>query len=102
MVITERVFRTAAFLLAQAYIQYRLWYIQRRVRTAIRYLDMHVPLGGEASREEGTRLFEFIESVYRNEVPLEQNGRREGKAGGSGPGLGKNIALAGYFIYFHP
>lgn len=99
LLITEWAVRTAANLLVEAYDQYRVWYIQKCVRAAIRHLDMRVPLAGVANREEVAGLLDYIDSFHWDEVSLGQSGRHDGCSGGSGSGVGNNARL-GDFINF--
>ncbi|PXF45075.1 hypothetical protein BWQ96_05177 [Gracilariopsis chorda] len=101
VVVTECAVCTASYILAEAYDPYRLWYIQPRVRAAIRRLDMRVPLGGVANAEEMLSLLDFLEGVNWDEVPID-NSQRRLHHNGSGPGLGRNTALAGDYIFFDP
>ncbi|PXF47025.1 hypothetical protein BWQ96_03215 [Gracilariopsis chorda] len=101
VVVSEWAVRVAAYILAEAYDQYRLWYIQPRVRAGIRSLDLLVPLGAEANVEEMLSLLDYIEGVDWTAVPL-ANAQRNHSRSGSGPGLGPNTPLAGDYIFFDP
>ncbi|KAI0562882.1 hypothetical protein FGB62_50g12 [Gracilaria domingensis] len=86
-----------------AYDQCRLGFIPPGVRAAIRNLDLEVNLGGRANDDEVLSLLDYIDSVDWTQVPLSQSGRGDSpNSDGYGPGLERNTAHVGDFVFFDP
>ena len=60
---TEHAARVAAWVLWDVYDTFRLWYVPRRVRAAIRQLNLQYLLGAASNERELHRLLSVIESV---------------------------------------
>ncbi|CAN8076692.1 unnamed protein product [Agarophyton chilense] len=100
VVLTEWAVRAAAYILWEAYDQYRLWYLPPRLRGYIRQLDLQLPLGGVNNADEAQELIDIIGRVNWAVVPARQSGRGQ-EAGRADRSPGRRTPLAGDFIFFN-